>query len=218
VSARWCGEWLGCSDSRAAALRRYFNTTDLGFCRSYVCNMVSAFSLGHRIDLAKAYAHLPGHRTSYHPRHFDGLEICMQNDGKYGIRITCILFKTGSGVITGGSSREHHTAHIKTLVRLMYAFALPREPNKRGREDGKGEGTTKPAESTNPIKRRKRVTELYRLPPETLARDPRIPAPRVLPGTDPKAKTRKRDAHGKPSVDFMKTLMDGECARAWWWW
>jgi TATA-box binding protein (TBP) (component of TFIID and TFIIIB) len=182
-------------------LNRHYNTTDMSFCHTYVCNMVSAFSLGHRVDLGLAAAHLPQQRITYNPRRFDGLEICMVNDRTTDLRITCIIFNTGSGVITGGSSREHHTDQIRILVRLMYAFALPKVPR-----IGSGSGSV--ARKMVPVVPKE--SKLYRLPPEIMRRDPRIPAPRVFPDVNGKAtRKRRKDAKGEPSVAIMKRIMDG---------
>lgn len=195
---------LGTRDERTAQLvieslchrlGKQMGINDLTFCNSYVCNMVSAFSLGHRLDLKRAARKLPKRRVVYDPRYFDGLEICMENGGKTGIKVTCIVFRTGSGVLTGGSSPQHHLDHIPTLVRLLYEFALPKDDGIAQQEAIK----------------RKREHKLVMLPSEFMQRDASMPAPRTLPGMSPPGSTQKRTRrgnNGQPTAAYMTTLMN----------
>lgn len=187
--------------------------TDLSPCKRYVCNLVSAFGLGHGIDMDKACTKFPPDRIVYKPEHFDGFEISMQekDEGEDGVKVTCILFSTGSGVFTGGTEPRHHVQHLKKLVRLMFECAVALPPAHKAGEAQKSGA----ARAT----KRKRGKTLYVFPESFLERDPSIPAPlRLPPGIHDDqnqlsekrgrgAAKRRRTMH--VSADVMKGVMNG---------
>lgn len=185
--------------------------TDLAPCKRYVCNLVSAFGLGHGIDMNKACDMFPSDRIVYKPAHFDGLEVSMQekDEGSDRVKITCTLFSTGSGVFTGGTRVEHHLKHLRKLVPMMYKCAVPLASDSGHTQ---ASGNTKGAP-----KKRKRGKRLYVFPQSFLDRDPSIPAPITLPAgiydeQDGKKTTRtgtKKRRTSYVSQETMKLVMDG---------
>ncbi len=187
--------------------------TDLAPCKRYVCNLVSAFGLGHGIDMDKACAMFPLDRIVYKPAHFDGLEVSMQekNEGPDRVKITCTLFSTGSGVFTGGTRVEHHLHHLRKLVPMMYKCAVPL-PSGSGSDH-----TRAPGKASGAPKKRKRGKRLYVFPPWFLKRDPSIPAPITLPagvydeqdGKKPARTGTKKRRTAYVSQETMKLVSDG---------